>query len=105
MAPPPTGGAGATTGEYVALSTVGDGASDEKSGPPRPSSPPPSAVAKGLDFIKKDLRFKFGAIFCGLWVLNWICELLRFRLSVSSVGLSRADLELTFFSVADPATK
>lgn len=74
MAPPPTGGSGATTGEYVALSTVGEEGSNEKGGLPRPTSPPPTAIAKGVSFIKKDLRVKFAAIFVGLWILNEICE-------------------------------
>lgn len=70
VAPPATGGSGATTGEYVALSTVGDGVSDEKSAP---TAPPQTAFAKGVDFIKKDLRIRFLAIFVGLVTLNWIC--------------------------------
>lgn len=74
VAPPPTGGTGATTGEYVALSTVGaDGGVEEKSAP-LPQQQQQSAMGRGMEFVKKDLRVKFLAIMVGLWVLNEVCE-------------------------------
>ena len=97
VAPPPTGGSGAITGEYVALSTVGDGVNNEKTGAPRAPTPPPTGLAKGLSFLKNDLRLRFAAIVVGLWVLNEICKLGR-----SSARLILINSSL---SVSDPATE
>lgn len=82
------------SGEYVALSTVGDGPSENG------QSHPGGAAADGLAsldaahargengalhkvarVLATDLRIRFVAIFAGLWVLNVVCAYL---LSLSS---------------------
>lgn len=31
-------------------------------------------LGRVCEFAKRDLRIKFGLIFLGLWILNWICK-------------------------------
>lgn len=70
---PPAGGAGAQTGDYVAVPTQGE--DNEKVASIAASLPPRvSAGSRALEFIKRDLRVKFGALMLGLWILNEICE-------------------------------
>lgn len=73
---PPAGGAGAQTGDYVAVPTQGaESDGNEKLASIAASLPPQTSVAsRALEFVKRDLRVKFGAIIVGLWLLNEVCE-------------------------------